>query len=119
MLRLLLIATALAGCTSSQGYAPAQVNDTDRQVQRQAMMSALKDPNSAEVEDVRVYQNPEGNRMTCSKVNGRNSFGGFSGFQVLMTQTINGVDYSKPFNRPISALGAVASIDCAGAGYPI
>jgi len=110
---------ALHGCTSAAGFVPVKMTAQDEEVQRAALMRSLKDPSSAQVEDVRVYQNPKGARMICSKVNGRNSFGGYAGFQVLTVQTAPGIDYSKPFMRPATSLGGLASIDCAGAGYPV
>ena len=121
MNKLTLIAalSALTACTAAAGYVPVKLTTNDTNVHQSALMRTLKDPSSAQVVDVRVYESPKGHRMICSKVNGKNSFGGYSGFQVLMVMTVGGVDYSAPFSNPVTALGGVASIDCAGAGYPV
>lgn len=110
---------SLAACTSAQGFVPSQITQVDQAVQKQALMRALRDPSSAQVEDVRVYQSPNGNRMVCSKVNGRKAFGAYAGFQTLMVMQVAGVDYSKSYINPTVALGGVGTLDCAGAGYPV
>jgi hypothetical protein len=112
-------AAIVAACTSAQGFVPNKITATDNAIFQSAMKRALKDPSSAEVDDLRVYQAPNGNRMICGKVNGRNSFGGYAGFQTLMVMQVTGADYSKPYIKPITALGGAGAIDCAGAGYPI
>ena len=109
----------LAACTSAHGFFPVKLTENDKNIRKSALMKVLKDPSSAQVADVRVYESPKGYRMICSKVNGKNSFGGYSGFQTHMVMMVGGVDYSAPFSNPINALGGVASLDCAGAGYPV
>lgn len=112
-------ASALAACTGAAGYSPSQMTPQDRAFFDQAVMRTLKDPSSAEIRNVRVYQRENGARMICGSVNGRNSFGAFSGFQVMMVATAPGIDYSKPFVNPVSSLGGLGAVDCAGLGYQV
>lgn len=48
---------------------------------RQAVLAALKDPNSADFKDVRHVG--EG-RALCGQVNAKNSYGGYSGFKAFV-----------------------------------
>lgn len=108
---------ALTGCTGSMGYKPATMTEQDKATQARAFKESLADPFSAQVDNVQVFAAPNGNRMICGKINAKNAFGGYIGFQTFEVVTAGGHDYTKPGVRPIMATGATASIDCAGAGY--
>lgn len=107
----------LTACTGSMGYMPTTMTPQDEQMQKTAFFQNLADPNGAQVQDVRVYAAPNGNRLICGKVNAKNAFGGYTGFQTFEVATVASADYSKPNVRPIFATGPVATIDCGGAGY--
>lgn len=106
-----------AACTSSQGYLATPMQPSDQVVLERAFAAGLKDPESAQTKGVQAFQSPNGNRTICGLVNSKNSFGGYNGFQTFLVTTVSGVDYSKPFVRPIFALGGVATIDCGGVGF--
>ncbi|MCT4334544.1 hypothetical protein MU516_16945 [Paracoccus sp. YLB-12] len=108
---------AVAACTGSMGYTATELTDRDREMQARAFRENLADPLGTQVEAVQVFAAPNGNRMICGKVNAKNAFGGYIGFQTFEVVTAGGYDYSKPGLRPIFATGATASLDCAGAGY--
>jgi hypothetical protein len=47
-----------------------------------AVQAKLKDPGSAQFKEVYFYRSKEGTvPVTCGKVNSKNSFGGYGGFQ--------------------------------------
>ena len=112
-------AATVSACTGAAGHVPSNMTAQDQAFFDQAVMRTLKDPSTAQVRNVKVYQRENGARMICGSVNGKNSFGAFSGFQVMMVATAPGIDYSKPFASPVSALGGLGAIDCAGLGYQV
>lgn len=117
--RLLVIAAlgAVVGCTGSQGYTATSLTDQDKAMQARAFRNSLADPQSAQIDDVQVFVAPNGNRMICGKINAKNAFGGYIGFQTFEVVTAGGYDYSKAGMQPIFATGLAATADCAGAGY--
>lgn len=48
---------------------------------KNAVLSKLKDPDSATFKDTYFFQGKDNAPMTCGQVNSKNSFGGFVGFQ--------------------------------------
>ena len=52
-----------------------------RTAARQAVVSKLRDPSSAQFRNVRRIEHSNGSTMFCGEVNGRNAYGGMSGFQ--------------------------------------
>jgi hypothetical protein len=46
-----------------------------------AVRAAMKDPGAAQFRGVALYADGEGAHVVCGEVNGRNSFGGFNGFE--------------------------------------
>lgn len=47
----------------------------------QAVLSQMKDPDSAKFKDVSVLTSPTGATYICGFVNGKNSFGGYNGYK--------------------------------------
>ncbi|MDB2605504.1 hypothetical protein N9Y41_02190 [Planktomarina temperata] len=115
IITLLFTSAFVAACTNSMGYVPAKMTDQDKALVQTGLRILLKDPSAAQVEELRLFTNPKGARMVCGRVNGKNSFGAYSGFQVFLVTSAPGLSV----NRPITAIGAVAAIDCSGAGYPV
>ena len=107
----------VAGCTAAGNYSPVTLTAQDNVMVDRAFRIGLLDPLAAQVEDIKVFVNPEGNRIVCGKVNSKNAFGGYVGFQTFIVQTLPSLDYSQPNINPIFGLGAIAQIDCGGAGY--
>ena len=52
---------------------------------KDAVRAKLKDPDSAQFQNVRFYQGKDGVPMTCGEVNSKNSFGGYGGFQKFVS----------------------------------
>lgn len=52
---------------------------------KDAARAKLKDPDSAQFQNVRFHQGKDGVPMTCGEVNSKNSFGGYSGFQKFVS----------------------------------
>lgn len=48
---------------------------------KEAVLSRLKDPNSANFKDLQVL---EGGRALCGLVNAKNSYGGYTGFKLFV-----------------------------------
>lgn len=107
----------LVGCTAAGNYTSTPLTEQDSAVVKKAFRIGLLDPLAAQVEDIRVFVNPEGVRIICGKVNSKNAFGGYVGFQTFIVQILPSLDYSQPNVNPIFGLGAIAQIDCGGAGY--
>src|SRR5687767_4734164 len=93
MRSVLLLATALAlsGCATPQGpgttetAARRQSIDTaqvDVERYKDVLARSLKDPTSAQFRDVYVAQrSADGLPALCGEVNGKNSYGGYGGFE--------------------------------------
>jgi hypothetical protein len=52
---------------------------------KDAVRAKLKDPDSAQFQNVRFHENKDGVPMTCGEVNSKNSFGGYGGFQKFVS----------------------------------
>src|SRR4051812_25042313 len=79
------VALALAGCSSPDPAQEAANNESTKVAQYQvaakdAMKAMLKDPDSAKYEDVRAVP-LAGGYAFCGKVNSKNGFGGYTGYQ--------------------------------------
>lgn len=90
---MLVCAAALAGCGDTEGA-------------RTAVADQLKDPSSAQFKDVRRVDD-----AVCGEVNGKNSFGAYSGFQRFFV-----VDGQEPVLEP-SDPGA--ALDYFGIAYDL
>lgn len=72
------LALSVAGCTGESS-------------ELRAVRAALKDPDSAQFQDVRTVAGPDGVKRTCGRVNAKNAFGGYTGpkpFAVQGTQVV-------------------------------
>lgn len=75
---------AYAACVEAQRARTPPVNWTPTRIRtaaRQAVMDKLRDPSSAQFRNVRRIEHSNGSTMFCGEVNGRNAYGGMSGFQ--------------------------------------
>lgn len=73
-----------AACVEAQRARTPPVNWTPTRIRtaaRQAVVSKLRDPSSAQFRNVRRIEHSNGSTMFCGEVNGRNAYGGMSGFQ--------------------------------------
>lgn len=79
-----LASGAYAACVEAQRARTPPVNWTPTRIRaaaRQAVTDKLRDPSSAQFRNVRRIEHSNGSTMFCGEVNGRNAFGGMSGFQ--------------------------------------
>lgn len=75
---------AYAACVEAQRARTPPVNWTPTRIRtaaRQAVTNNLRDPSSAQFRNVRRIEHSNGSIMFCGEVNGRNAYGGMSGFQ--------------------------------------
>lgn len=75
---------AYAACVEAQRAHTPPVNWTPTRIRaaaRQAVTNKLRDPSSAQFRNVRRIEHSNGSTMFCGEVNGRNAYGGMSGFQ--------------------------------------
>ncbi len=75
---------AYAACVEAQRARTPPVNWTPTRIRtaaRQAVTDKLHDPSSAQFRNVRRIEHSNGSTMFCGEVNGRNAYGGMSGFQ--------------------------------------
>ena len=75
---------AYAACVEAQRARTPPVNWTPTRIRtaaRQAVTDKLRDPSSAQFRNVRRIVHSNGSTMFCGEVNGRNAYGGMSGFQ--------------------------------------
>ncbi|MBN9479649.1 MAG: hypothetical protein J0I52_05375 [Bordetella sp.] len=75
---------AYAACVEAQRARTPPVNWTPTRIRaaaRQAVTEKLRDPSSAQFRNVRRIEHSNGSTMFCGEVNGRNAYGGMSGFQ--------------------------------------
>ena len=75
---------AYAACVEAQRARTPPVNWTPTRIRtaaRQAVTNKLRDPSSAQFRNVRRIEHSNGTTMFCGEVNGRNAYGGMSGFQ--------------------------------------
>lgn len=75
---------AYAACVEAQRARTPPVNWTPTRIRtaaRQAVTDNLRDPSSAQFRNVRRIEHSNGSTMFCGEVNGRNAYGGMSGFQ--------------------------------------
>ena len=96
-----------SGIKAATPYADemAQVNfNSGSQI---AVKSRLKDPDSAQFQNVRFYSG-SGQPVTCGEVNGKNGFGGYNGFVqfvasgalvFLASDMTNSEEWAKSWNR--------------------
>ncbi|MFB7879977.1 hypothetical protein [Brevundimonas diminuta] len=75
---------AYAACVEAQRARTPPVDWTPTRIRtaaRQAVTNKLRDPSSAQFRNVRRIEHSNGSTMFCGEVNGRNAYGGMSGFQ--------------------------------------
>jgi len=75
---------AYAACVEAQRARTPPVNWTPTRIRaaaRQAVTDKVRDPSSAQFRNVRRIEHSNGTTMFCGEVNGRNAYGGMSGFQ--------------------------------------
>lgn len=84
-----LSSTVLTGCTPVEVPAipaepsgiPVELSDSQISFIQNEVRNNLKDPESARFAQIAAVREPEGILLVCGFVNGRNSFGGYTGFQ--------------------------------------
>lgn len=79
-----LASGAYAACVEARRARTPPVNWTPTRIRaaaRQAVADKLRDPSSAQFRNVRRIEHSNGSTMFCGEVNGRNAYGGMSGFQ--------------------------------------
>lgn len=77
---------ALSACSTPVGVAPTALSQTDEVNARSAVKAALKDPYSAQFGAFSAFQLDNGDRVYCGKVNAKNSYGGYIGYQTFFVR---------------------------------
>lgn len=99
------VAIALAA-TPQQKYTADQIAAGNKAIKatKEIVRATLKDPDSAQFRNVALFLNESGTGRVCGEVNAKNSFGGYTGFEVFYyaadtvevvtqrTATVDGVD---------------------------
>jgi hypothetical protein len=94
--------------TADAPAAPRERTDAEiRYYAEEHLKSSLRDPSSAEFRDVSVVHQPGDKVFVCGEVNGKNGFGGFTGYSsfvvvgtIPMIQTdANSRDFVKLWNQ--------------------
>lgn len=84
---------ALSGCYSATAADFTRVELPNRIAAsaKEQVSYTLKDPGSAQFRNVRgfAFSGPGGGYVVCGEVNGRNSYGGYAGFQPFRTNVGN------------------------------
>jgi hypothetical protein len=97
----LAAAVALSGCVTAHNFAPMQVAPATTQEVLTDVRFRLRDPDAAQFRNVRTFSftDPTGHvdgSVVCGLVNGRNAFGGYTGF--------------VPFRASVSNAGGVRAL---------
>ncbi|WP_278369843.1 hypothetical protein [Vreelandella titanicae] len=71
----IIIAALLAGCESG-----------DVKIAKEAVANQLRDPESAQFRNISETANNLGMATVCGEVNGKNSYGGYVGYQRFVSQ---------------------------------
>lgn len=85
-------ATMLTGCNTDAGWKPPpplppehnkpyQLSAKDLQIIQSTVSYPLKDPGSAQFRGIQAVTKQDGTIFVCGEVNGKNSFGGYTGFE--------------------------------------
>lgn len=75
---------------------PAAMTDADRAHIQAAVIDDLKDPGSAQLRRLQVYDLSDGQgRIICGEMNGKNSFGAYVGFQPFYLRVKDGAVVSQ------------------------
>lgn len=59
---------------------PTTLTQAEQATAQSAVAARLRDPMSAQFQDVVGYALPDGGRIVCGQLNARNGFGGYNGF---------------------------------------
>lgn len=82
--------TGLAGCETPPemvaGTAPAAVTPADQALAEAGVRSFLRDPESAQFQNLHGYATSQGDRIICGEYNAKNGFGGYAGFASFYTR---------------------------------
>lgn len=95
----------LSACVTAANFSPATVPQSRIDAGLASVRLNLRDPDAAQFRDVRTYQadaQAGGGIIICGLVNGKNAFGGFTGF--------------KPFRASIDPQGTLDTFYIQGEG---
>ncbi len=79
---------------------------------KESVREKLKDPDSAQFEDVFFNRGEDDLPITCGKVNSKNSFGGYNGFQRFLSAGSSELTYLE---EQVQDFGVVWKKFCTGA----
>ena len=91
---LALSAVALASCGDSSSTAASSEPSETEMMSRYQVMSknkleeSLRDPGSAKYEDVAAHRVSSGGYVFCGKINAKNGFGGYTGFERFIASPV-------------------------------
>lgn len=83
----IVAAISLVGCVSDDPLAgvvpgtPIRLSSSDVSAVQKGLRASMKDPASAQFGPMAAVQDPDGTVTVCGYVNGKNSFGGYTGMQ--------------------------------------
>lgn len=96
---LLAVSVILAGCVTAANFSPTTVPTAELNSALSKVRLGLRDPEAAQFRNVRTFQadtQAGGGYVICGLVNGRNAYGGYTGF--------------KPFRASISPQGLLQGL---------
>ena len=102
----LMLSACAEYSATSDDFSPVVLTPEISETARDQVKYEMKDPGSAQFRNMRVYSfsGPGGGYVVCGEVNGKNSMGGYAGFQPFRT-SVGG----KTSNVYINDLPAVAT----------
>ncbi len=103
----LVVSLLLSGCYSATeaDFQKVSIPAHIEKSARDQVQYALKDPSSAQFRNIRGYSfsGPGGGYVVCGEVNGKNSFGGYTGFQPFRTNVGNAQSSSAVYINDLPA----------------
>lgn len=101
-----VISAFVAGCATSTAI-PTDLTSRTKSEAKTAILSKMRDPSSAIFGPMTSYQISNGETAVCAQVNGKNGFGGMTGFQTFL------VNFG-PARPPLVFWGDPAYAECSG-----
>lgn len=98
---------ALTGCTMGTPAQPTRASAELVAQAKAAVTANARDPESLKFGEAAAYKLANGETAVCIRVNGRNAFGGYTGYQTVNVNL-------RPSRQPIVFFGQPGAAECAG-----
>ena len=93
LIPIIIASLMIGGCYSAKpdDFMPVQLPSRVVETAKNQVRYAMKDPGSAQFREIRGYSfsGPGNGYVVCGMVNGKNSYGGYSGFKPFRTSVNN------------------------------